>query len=171
MSAVLRLRWRGGDPRRALPERPAWMGARARDRALRRMRDDGAAPQGFDRGGPRSHPPARGETVKAAALEAARLGGEAAPVATPPPIPGASAFAGLPALRLFAALLFLIPGGLLLLAGLVCLYPWLCRFAASPQSQPRPVLGGLHEPTGEAHEPSDHPIFLRGPWGAATRFH
>lgn len=115
--------------------------------------------------------------MKAAALEAARVGGEAAPVATPHQIPGASAFAGLPALRLFAAdLVFLIFGGMLLLAGhvllagLVRLHSRLCRFAASPQPFPRPVPGGLLEPIGEAHESSEQ-FTLRGPWGAATRVH
>jgi hypothetical protein len=60
----------------------------------------------------------------------APLGGEAvSPTSKLPTSPGARRVR-LPALRLVAALTFLVPGGLLLLAGLACLLPWLRRLPA-----------------------------------------
>lgn len=88
------------------------------------------------------------DLIKAVALMAARVGGESEKSSDPNATPGALADADrLPALRL-------VLGSALLLVGLVCLRPWLCRLAASLQHSsgiPEP----LREPSGEAHEPSE----------------
>jgi UPF0716 family protein affecting phage T7 exclusion len=104
--------------------------------------------------------------VKAAALKAARSGGESG---TPdPPIPGAQAAGRLPALRVVGALVFLIPGGVLLLAGLVCLWPWLRRLPAVLDRAADPLRNGPAscQPHGpQAHEPSAQAFNT----GAATK--
>ena len=68
----------------------------------------------------------------------------------------------LPALRVVCALAFLIPGGLLVLVGLVLLRPWLRRLPAVLDRMGRtsPDWGASltsRQPDGpETHEPSEH---------------
>lgn len=64
------------------------------------------------------------------------VGGEA-------PTPG-----DLPSLRLVLALVFLVPGGLLVLAGAALLWPWLSRFAAA-----LPNAREIGAPGAELHGP------------------
>jgi UPF0716 family protein affecting phage T7 exclusion len=80
-------------------------------------------------------------------------------------------------LRLFAALLFLIPGSLLVLVGVALCWPWLRRYSAAPRStrevgEPRlgqsaavgtPVTGST-KPSGAQRVPSEHWPVGRGPW-------
>ena len=68
--------------------------------------------------------------MNAAAPSVAPLGGEVNnPRGKPQTRPRARQH-HLPALRVVAALVFLVPGGLLVLAGLACLWPWLRRLPA-----------------------------------------
>lgn len=79
----------------------------------------------------------------------------------PPPIPGAPGADGLtrlPSLRLAVALVFLIPGGLLLLAGLALLRPWLRRLPAvlDRMSQAQTCLTSRQPHVSQSGEPSEH---------------
>lgn len=122
--------------------------------------------------------PRRGEHstvayLKAAFLGAARNGRESGRVPAALADPGAlDASARLPAFRLVVALAFLVPGGLLVLAGLALLYPWLRRFTASPQPVPRPVPAVLQEsPAVEARESNEHVWPPRGAFDRRQIYH
>ncbi len=78
------------------------------------------------------------------------------------------------ALRVVAALAFLIPGGLLLLVGLALLLPWLRRHSAVLGSNAVAPIGAgrsraeSRQPyESEQGEPSEQ-VVLRGAWAAAT---
>jgi UPF0716 family protein affecting phage T7 exclusion len=91
-----------------------------------------------------------------AAPSAARVGGEAGNT-RPPLIPGAAEAGRLPSLRVVGALVFLIPGGVFLLAGLVLLWPWLRRLPAVLDRAADPLRSdpASRQPYGpQAHEPS-----------------
>lgn len=62
--------------------------------------------------------------------------GREAEVSRPDTLPEARRRIRFPALRFYAALLFLLPGGLLLYAGLAFLRPWLCRLSAASDRNP-----------------------------------
>ena len=75
-------------------------------------------------------------------------------------LPGANRIR-FPALRFWAALLFLLPGGLLLYVGLAFLRPWLRRLsAASDRNSPgaNERLESSQPDRPEAREPSAHEI-------------
>ena len=107
--------------------------------------------------------------MKAAALKAAREGGEAWHFRLPASTPGARSLpVRLPSLRVVGALVFLIPGGVLLLAGLVLLWPWLRRLPAVLDRAADPLRSdpASRQPYGpQAHEPSAQ-VFNTG---AATK--